>query len=116
MEEKTKINLCDEGATLLSEGILRMAASDYRYCWMLKARNAGDAIFTSTLPKKKKGDKHRYILCRGGMNGLKGSVDDNIRRIEKYIKYHPLIAHRADEIINGLRADALAERKIVGGN
>lgn len=108
------MKLNDEGVTLLSEAILKTAASDYRYCWMLKNRNAGDCVFVWAKHKKKKGDKCRYILCRGSLYGLKGTVDHNIQEIERYIEYHPLVGHFSKEIINGLRAEALEDRKVAG--
>lgn len=105
------INICDEGATLLAEGILSNAAKDYKYCWAIKQiKNGGDWIFVGKSRKKrKKGEV--LIIAKGGSSGMKGTVDDNIHNIENYIEYHPLIGHMKDEIICNLREEAMLDKE-----
>lgn len=108
------MRLNDDGLTMLAEAILKTAVSDYKYCWALKKlKNAGDYIFIWSKHKKRKKGEPKHILCTGSLSGLRGSVDDNIRGIENYIKYHPLVAHLEKEIIKTLRDEALKDEDLV---
>lgn len=107
------MNLCDEGITLLAEGILDVAVRDYKLCWALKKlKNGGDWIFVWRGHKKKKKNE-KNLTNKGSMYGLKGTVDDNIRQIEEYIRRHPLVGHLSEKIIKCLREEALSDSEIL---
>ena len=109
---RPNIVICEEGLTKLAEGILKTCTEDYKYCWAIKQlRDGGDWIFVWQKRRKKK--NKNQVISRGSMYGLKGTVNDNIRQIEEYIKWHPLVAHLSDEIIQFLRKEALTDEEIL---
>lgn len=107
-----KIKLCDEGATLLAEAILETCREDYKYCWLIKKkRKGGQWIFTSPIPRE--GNPNHKFINPGLHVPLIGSVDDNIRQMEKYIRGHQTLCEISEEIIKHLRNEAESDKKLI---
>jgi len=106
-----KIKLCDEGATLLAEAMLKTCADDYKYCWLVKTkRNGGDWIFAGHVPRK--GNPELKFISPTRDHPLIGSVDDNISSMERFLRNHQTLSEISEDVINHLRKEAENDKKL----
>jgi len=84
----SKIEMCDEGAIQLLEGIMKKAHDDYVMLWERKMKKPNSTIYSVS----------------SNLYGMQGTVDANIDMIEKYIRRMFPDAHK--KIIESLREEA----------
>ena len=106
------MKLCDEGIQLLAEGVLQIASRDYKYCWAIKKLyHGGDWQFVgqiknATMYKTKYAGK-KCVVAKGGSAGMRGTVDENIEKLESFFRNHQIVGDDAERIISFLREEAL---------
>lgn len=106
-----KIMLCDDGATLLAEAMLRTCADDYKYCWLIKTkRKGGDWIFAGHVPRK--GNLELKFISPTRDHPLIGTVDDNLSSMERFLRNHQTLSEISEDIITHLRKEAEKDKEL----